>query len=89
MNGRCLVFKRAVPPVVEQIHDPRNDALALLTVDGAKASAIVYSLMLTCRACGIEPLTYLRHILSELPQRASDADITDLLPFNFTKDAPD
>jgi hypothetical protein len=24
---------------------------------------------------------------TELPQRASDADLTDLLPFNFTKPA--
>ncbi|RVG80965.1 transposase domain-containing protein, partial [Sinorhizobium meliloti] len=31
------------------------------------------------------PLAYLRHVLSELPQRATDTDITDLLPFNFTK----
>ncbi|MGZ2505390.1 hypothetical protein ACVINI_005936 [Rhizobium beringeri] len=43
--------------------------------------------MLTCRACGIEPLAYLRHLLGELPQRAADADITDLLPFKFTKPA--
>ncbi|WP_245407979.1 transposase domain-containing protein [Rhizobium sp. TH135] len=43
--------------------------------------------MLTCRACGIEPLAYLRHILSELPQRASDTDISDLLPFNFARTA--
>lgn len=43
--------------------------------------------MLTCRACGIEPLAYLRHILSELPQRVTDADITDLLPFNFAEAA--
>ena len=57
------------------------------TADGAKASAVVYSIMLTCRACGIEPLAYLRHILSELPQRASDADISDLLPFNFAATA--
>ncbi|WP_208247807.1 IS66 family transposase (plasmid) [Rhizobium sp. T1470] len=55
------------------------------TVDGARASAVVYSLMLTCRACGIEPLAYLRHVLTELPQRATDSDITDLLPFNFAK----
>ena len=54
------------------------------TVDGAKASAVVYSIMLTCRACGVEPLAYLRHVLSELPQRA---DISDLLPFNFPKAA--
>ena len=57
------------------------------TVDGARASAVVYSIVLTCRACGIEPLVYLRCILTELPQRAPDADIADLLPFNLTKTA--
>jgi len=57
------------------------------TVDGARASAVVYSIMLTCRACGVEPLAYLRHILTELPQRPTDADITDLLPFNSAKTA--
>ena len=57
------------------------------TVDGARASAVVYSLMLTCRACGIEPLAYLRHVLTELPQRGDNADVSDLLPFNFTKTA--
>jgi hypothetical protein len=29
----------------------------------------------------------LRHALTELPQRAVDADIDDLLPFNFHKTA--
>ncbi len=28
------------------------------TVDGAKASAVVYSLMLTCRASRVEPLAW-------------------------------
>lgn len=55
------------------------------TVAGAKASAMVYSLMLTCRACNVEPYAYLVHALTELPQRAPDADVTDLLPFNFAK----
>jgi transposase len=55
------------------------------TVDGAKASATIYSLMLTCRACGVEPYEYLLHVLTELPQRAPDADITDLLPFSFAR----
>jgi hypothetical protein len=57
------------------------------TVEGARASAVVYSIMLTCRACGVEPLAYLRHVLTELPQRADCADISDLLPFNFLKAA--
>ncbi|MBP2449457.1 putative Fe-S cluster protein YjdI [Rhizobium leguminosarum] len=55
------------------------------TVDGAKASAVVYSIMLTCRACAVEPLAYLRHVLTELPQRAENDDISDLLPSNFHK----
>ncbi|CAB3775355.1 hypothetical protein LMG29542_08737 [Paraburkholderia humisilvae] len=55
------------------------------TVAGAKASAMVYSLMLTCRACNVEPYSYLLHVLTELPQRAPGADVTDLLPFNVAK----
>ncbi|KVZ87876.1 hypothetical protein WL22_27440 [Burkholderia ubonensis] len=37
------------------------------TVAGAKSSAVVYSLMLTCRACGVEPHAWLLHVLTELP----------------------
>lgn len=54
------------------------------TVAGARASAVIYSLVLTCRACGVDPYAWLRHALTELPQRAPDADIEDLLPFNCT-----
>jgi transposase len=55
------------------------------SVAGAKASATIYSLVLTCRACNVEPYAYLHHVLTELPQRTPDADISDLLPFNFVK----
>jgi transposase len=44
---------------------------------------VIYSLMLTCRACGVEPYAWLRHVLTELPLRTPDADIEDLMPFNF------
>ncbi|KHL19637.1 UNVERIFIED_CONTAM: hypothetical protein LK11_00535 [Mumia flava] len=37
------------------------------TVGGAKASATIYSLVLTCRACDVEPYDYLLHVLTELP----------------------
>lgn len=46
---------------------------------------MIYSLMLTCRARGIEPLAWLRYALTELPQRAVDTGLDDLLPFNFLK----
>jgi hypothetical protein len=43
--------------------------------------------MLTCRASRVELMAWLRHVLTELLQRAADADIDDLLPFNFPKAA--
>jgi transposase len=57
----------------------------LNSVAGADASAVVYSLMLACRACDVEPYTYLRHVLTELPKRMAGDDVTDLLPFNYAK----
>jgi len=63
----------------------RNSWLFSDTVGGAKASAIVYSLVLTCRACNVEPYAYLHNVLTQMPQRASDADISDLLPYSFAK----
>lgn len=39
----------------------------------------------SCRACNVEPYAYLLHVLTELPQRAPDADVTDLLPFNCAR----
>jgi transposase len=83
-DGRMPIDNNLLERDIRIFATGRKSWLFSDTVDGAKASAVVYSLMLTCRACGIEPLAYLRHILSELPQRASDADITDLLPFHFT-----
>ena len=65
----------------------RKNWLFSATVDGAKASAVIYSLMLTCRACGVEPYAYLRHVLTELPNRAAEDVISDLLPFNYARKA--
>ncbi|PND65987.1 IS66 family transposase, partial [Escherichia coli] len=53
---------------------------------GAQASAVIYSLMLTCRACGVEPYAYLLYVLTELPRRAAGAEVSDLLPFNYAND---
>jgi transposase len=65
----------------------RKNWLFSATVAGANASAVIYSLMLTCRACGVEPYAYLRHVLAELPRRDEGDDVRDLLPFNYVMDA--
>lgn len=86
-DGRMPIDNNLLERDIRIFATGRKSWLFSDTADGAKASAVVYSIMLTCRACGIEPLAYLRHILSELPQRASDADISDLLPFDFARTA--
>ena len=61
------------------------------TINGAKASAIVYSIVETAKANNLKPYEYLRHLLTELPQRldqkSSDFNLDDLLP--WSSDLPD
>lgn len=54
------------------------------TQSGADASATLLSIMLTCRANEGKPYTYLRHVLTELPQREQGCDVSDLLPYSNT-----
>lgn len=82
-EGRAPVDNNAIERDIRPFCTARKAWLFADTVAGAKASAMIYSLMLTCRACNVEPYAYLLHVLTELPQRAPDADISDLLPFNF------
>jgi transposase len=86
-DGRMPIDNNLLERDIRIFATGRKSWLFSDTVDGAKASAVVYSLMLTCRASRVEPLAWLRHVLTELPQRADDADTTDLLPFNFPKPA--
>lgn len=84
-DGRAPVDNNVIERDIRPFCTGRKSWLFSNSVAGAKASAMVYSLMLTCRACGVEPYAYLLHVLTELPQRAPDADISDLLPHNFAK----
>lgn len=81
-DGLAAIDNNVIERDIRPFCTGRKSWLHCDTVSGAKASAMVYSLVLTCRACGVEPHAYLLHVLTELPQRVPDADISDLLPFN-------
>ena len=51
------------------------------TVTGAKASANLYSLIETAKACGVEPYQYLRYIFCRLPLARTADDYEALLPW--------
>ena len=54
------------------------------STDGAEASAIIYSLMQTCKIHLVEPYAYFKSVLAALPT-ATTEDLESLLPFNFAK----
>jgi transposase len=84
-DGRAPIDNNLLERDIRPFCIGRNSWLFSDTVNGARASAIVYSLVLTCRACGVNPFNWLCHVLTELPKRNAGADINDLLPFSFNK----
>ncbi len=50
---------------------------------GAKASAMLYSIIETAKANGIEPYQYLKAVFTKLPQAGSLEEIEELLPWNI------
>ena len=56
------------------------------TEAGAKASANLYGLIETAKACGLEPYHYLRRIFTDLPKACTVEDFEALLPMNLTSD---
>jgi hypothetical protein len=53
------------------------------TVAGANASAVIYSVLETAKANGVEPYTWLRRVLRDLPAAKSVDDVEALLPWNM------
>lgn len=60
----------------------RKNWMFSTSVGGAKASANLYSLVMTCRANDINPYYYFRHLFTELPKRSQADGISDLMPWN-------
>jgi len=62
----------------------RKNWLLAGTPEGAEASALLYSVIETAKANGLEPYAYLRYIFSKLPCAEKLEDYEALLPWNFT-----
>ncbi|PSU82500.1 IS66 family transposase, partial [Photobacterium phosphoreum] len=64
----------------------RKNWMFSTSVEGATASANLYSLVMTCRANNINPYYYFAHLFKVLPTRTPQDDLTDLMPWNFPID---
>ena len=55
------------------------------TINGAKASAIIYSIAETAKANHLKPYDYFEYLLEEIPKHMDDTDqsfLEDLLPWS-------
>ena len=65
----------------------RKNWLFSKSINGAQASATLYSIVMTCRANDINPYYYFLHLFKALPNRQNgDDDFTDLMPWNVQLD---
>ena len=63
----------------------RKNWLFAATVDGAKASANLYSLVETAIANNVEPAAYLKTVFTLLPQAKTVEEVEALLPWNINE----
>lgn len=83
-DGRLPMSNIKSEHVAKKVAVSRKAYLFSDTVDGAKSSANIYSLIETARANGHEPFKYLTVVLTELPMAKEPSDHEALLPWNLT-----
>ena len=83
-DGRLPISNIKAEHTVKTIAIPRKNFLFSDTKDGAKSSALIYSVIETARANGHDPHKYLTVLLTELPAAKTKAQIEALLPWNLT-----
>ena len=85
-DGRLEIDNNRTENAIRPFVVGRKNWLFSDTVNGAKASANLYSLIETAKANGLEPYAYLRHLFTTLPKVKTVEAIEALLPGNLDKE---
>ena len=81
-NGNLTIDNNRAERAVKPFVIGRKNWLFSNTANGAKASAMLYSIIETAKANGLTPFDYIAHCLDKLSHK--DCDIEQLLPWNVT-----
>ncbi len=84
-HGEIEISNNQVENAIRPVVIGRKNWLFCDTQAGANASVIIFTLLETAKANGLNPENYLNHLLTALPERfAADpqAVIDDLMPWN-------
>jgi transposase len=81
-NGYAAIDNNKAERAIRPFVIGRKNWLFANSVNGAKASSTLYSIVETAKANNIEPWHYLNHVFKELPNTNSVEEIENLLPWN-------
>lgn len=83
-DGRLNIDNNPVENAIRPFAIGRKNWMFSQSVKGAKASAMLYSLIETAKANGLEPQAYLTHLFRDLPNCNTLEQFDQLLPWNHT-----
>jgi transposase len=85
-DGRLEIDNNKVENVIRPFAVGRRNWLFSDTVAGAEASTNLYSLIVTAKANGLEPYSYLSLVFRDLPKARCVDDYEQLLPSRWSKE---
>jgi transposase len=85
-DGRLEIDNNGAENAIRPFVLGRKNWLFSTSIRGVKASANLYSLIVTAKANGLDPYAYLRYLFTALPKAGTVEAIETLLPGNLAKD---
>ena len=86
-DGRVCLSNNAAERALRGIAIGRHNWTFAGSDRGGERAAAIYTLIETCKLCGVDPRAWLADVLSRLPNSPASR-IEDLLPWNWRKSTP-
>ena len=80
-DGKLNISNSPAEQVIRPFAIGRKNWLFSNTQNGAESSAILYSIVQTAKANGLDPFTYIKSTLQKLPFVKDEEDLEGLMPF--------
>ena len=79
-DGRLTIDNAPAEQAIRPLAVGRRNWLHIAGDGGLKSAAVLLSVAASAKRHQVNPWTYVRHLLTELPARNAESDLTDLLP---------